>query len=169
MYGEWLRLTRAELERALADLEWVRQLIDRLDEADTGDDKNIAERRRFGSDKTWHALDYLLTRRGFPISIIYGEKSFVDDPDDADADWGYGPPQYLTAAQVRQAADALAGLTEEQLLDGVQQLDLERADIYPAIWDRPDELAWAVCYLPDARTYFEAAAKAGDAIICWIE
>jgi len=169
MYGEWLRVTPAELERAQVDLVWLRDLADELDEAYTGDDKTVSERRRFGTDKTWHALDYLLTRRGFPISIIYGEKSFVDDPDDADADWGYGPPQYLTVAQVRQAADALAGLTEEQLLDGVQQLDLERADIYPAVWDRPGELEWAVCHLADARTYFGAAAKAGDAIICWID
>jgi hypothetical protein len=169
MYGEWLRVTPADLERALANLGWARELVDELDEADTGHDKDVSERRRFGTDKTWHAMDYLLTRQGFPISIIYGEKSFVDDPDDVDSDWGYGPPHYLTVAQVRQAADALAEFTEEQLLDGVHQLDLERADIYPAIWDRPGELAWAVCYLPDAQTYFEAAAKAGDAIICWIE
>jgi Domain of unknown function (DUF1877) len=168
MYGEWLRVTPAELDRAKADLGWARDFVDEVDESFTGDDSDVADRRRFGTDKTWHALDYLLSRRDFPISVIYGEQSLVDDPDDDDADWGYGPPRYLTAAQVRQAADALAGITEEQLLDGVQQADLERENIYPAIWDRPGELPWAACYLPHVKTYFEAAAKAGDAIICWI-
>ena len=170
MYGEWLRLTPAELELAKTDLAWAQELADRLaeSESDSQAPTDVAGRRTFGTDKTWHALDYLLGRHQFPVSIIYGEEALADDPEDPDADWGYGPPSYLTVERVRQAAAALADLTEEQLLDGVEAADLQRDDVYPSIWDRPGELPWAVCHLPEVRTYFAAAAEAGDVVVCWI-
>jgi hypothetical protein len=170
MYGEWLRVTPDELERAKADLDWAEELAEQIAETEYGrdDGSDLPDRRNFGTDKTWHALDYLLTRKGFPISIVFGEESFVDDEDEADVDWGYGPPRYLTAEQVRAAAEALASVTEEALLDGVDAADLVAEEIYPNVWDRPGELPWAVGELPNVKTYFAAAAKAGDAIICWI-
>jgi hypothetical protein len=168
MYGQWLRVSPAELARARGDLDWAREQAEEVAETEYsyGDGRDLPDLRSYSTDKTWHALDYLLTRKGFPVSIVFGEEAFVDDEDTAD--WGYGPPRYLTPQQVARAATALAEVTEEQLLDGVDQAELHRAGIYPAIWDRPDELPWSVCHLADARTYFAAAAAAGDAVICWI-
>jgi hypothetical protein len=179
MYGQWLRVTPAELDRAKADLQWAQDHAERVEEAEYPleqdlqlSPRDIAERRSMSTEKTWHALDFLLTRRGFPVSIIMGEHPFGDDVDsleDPDTDWGYGPPSYLTPDEVRRAAEALAGLSEEDLLDGVDPGDLTRAEIYPNVWDRgPSELQWAVCELPWVKAYFEAAAKDGDAILCWI-
>lgn len=165
MYGEWLRVTSAELEHARSDLRWAYDIAMKADE---DMDRPVAERRRFGTDKTWHALDFLLDRKGFPISIVFGAEEFVDDPEDPDADWGYGPPRFLTPEQVQRAAAALADLTEDALIAGVDSADLQREQIYPTVWDRPDELPWAVCHLPGVKVYFDAAAKAGDAILCWI-
>jgi hypothetical protein len=139
-----------------------------LSEAEHGDARDWADRRLFGTDKAWHALDYLLTRKDFPLSIVFGEEPFDDDSDNAEADWGYGGPRYLTPKQVHQAAVALAALTEDDLIDGVDPADLQSAGIYPTIWDRPNELPWVASYPPDVKSYFGAAAKAGDAIICWI-
>jgi len=167
MYGEWLRLTPAELERAKADTVWLTDLSSkelgrpRWRPGDT--DLDIPERRRFGTDKTWHALDYLLTRRDFPVGIIYGEEEF-----EPPFEWGYGSPMYLPPERVRTAAAALAPLSEADLLDGVDHTDLLVEDIYPSVWDRPDELDWAVCFLPYVKVYFDAAAESGDAIVCWI-
>jgi hypothetical protein len=62
----------------------------------------------------------------------------------------------------------LAGLTEDALIAGVEAAELQQEQIYPTVWDRPDELPWAVCHLPEVQAYFDAAAKAGDAIVCWI-
>jgi hypothetical protein len=165
MYGEWLRLTPAELEHAKSDLRWAHDLAMKADE---GVDLPVADRRSFGTDKTWQALQFLLDRKDFPIWIVFGEENFVDDPEDPETDWGYGPPRYLTPEQVQQAAVALADLTEEALIDGVDPAELQQAGIYPTVWDRPDELPWAVCHLPEVKVYFDAAAKAGDAILCWI-
>ena len=57
---------------------------------------------------------------------------------------------------------------EDDLLAGVDQADLVREGIYPAVWDRPDQLPWVVRHLPYVRAYFTAAAAAGDAVVCWI-
>jgi len=174
MYGEWLRVSVAELDRAKADLSWARDHAERVEESETRSGQHleppdVAGRRSFGTDKTWHALAYLLARREFPVSIIYGEESFTEDPDDPEADWGYGAPCYLTPDQVRQAAEALTDLSEDDLLDGVDGDELQREEIYPSVWDRgAEELQWAVCHLPWVKVYFQAAAKDGDAIICWI-
>lgn len=174
MYGEWLRVSPAELERAKGDLPWARDLAEEIAEAEDGISEagdavsDPAARRKFGTDKTWHALDFLLTRKGFPVSIVFGEELFVEDLEDPEADWGYGAPCYLTPDQVRQAASALAGVSESDLIEGVDQSELEAAEIYPSVWDRPGELEWAVCHLSDVKTFFNAAANSGDAIICWI-
>lgn len=167
MYGMWLRVTPAELEHGKADLDWLREQADAVVEAE--EETEVAGPGRvYCTDKTWHALDHLLSRRDFPVMLVLGDEDFVDDPEDPDADWGYGAPRYLTPDQVRIAAEALAPLTEADLIDGVDQAELTEAEIYPTIWDRPDELRWAVSHLPEVKTYFAAAAAAGDAVICWI-
>jgi hypothetical protein len=175
MYGQWLRVSDAELDRATGDLQWAHDLARRIEEAESTpgrrlDPADVAERRAFGTDKTWNALAFLLARRKFPVSIIYGEESFVDDPDDPGVDWGYGAPSYLTTDQVRRAAAALAHLSEEDLLDGVDADLLQREKIYPDVWNRgPEELRWAVCHLPWVKVYFQASAEHGDAMFCWID
>ncbi|GAA1896298.1 DUF1877 family protein [Asanoa iriomotensis] len=162
MYGMWLRVTPAELARGRDDLDWLQEHAEAIVEIDD-------DARWNSTDKTWHALDHLLRRRGFPVSIVLGEECFVDDEEDTDVDWGYGPPRYLTPEQVRAAAEALAALTEADLIEGVDVADLAKAEIYPSVWDDPAELPWAAHALPSAQTLFAEAAKDGDAIICWIE
>jgi hypothetical protein len=92
-YGEWLRVSPAELERAKADLDWAYELAQQTAEGKYGND--LTERRSFSTDKAWHALSYLLDRAKFPVSIIYGEEWFVEDLEDPEADWGNGAPCYL--------------------------------------------------------------------------
>jgi Domain of unknown function (DUF1877) len=180
MYGEWLRLTPAELDRARTDPDWVLDMVMASDDMD--DDNSTPEasaRARYsGTDKTWHALSYLLYRAEFPIEIIMGEQPLIasagNDEDDEESeeesgdDWSYGPPGYLTPDQVRQAAVALADITEASLIDGIDPADLTRNHVYPEIWDRPDELKWAVHAIPYIKAYFAAAAEAGEGIMCWI-
>jgi Domain of unknown function (DUF1877) len=172
MYGEWLRVSRAELEHAKADLDWLRELAPTIQEQEYSGHESalpVAQRRSFGTDKTWQALSYLLYRYDFPVNMIGGEEYFGDYPGDPATEWHYGPPSYLTPEQVREAATALATLTEDDLIRDVNPSELAEAQIYPEVWDRPGQLEWAVCHLPHVRDYFTAAAKAGDAIVCWID
>ncbi|MBE1486179.1 YfbM family protein [Plantactinospora soyae] len=168
--GNWLRVTPAELARAKDDLDWAEEFVQAAVAAE--------DERLCGTDKAWQAFEFLLERRGFDIEIAYGAESFVEtpdlDPDDEEfvepeVDWGYGPPRYLTPEQVATAATELAGLTEDDLIRGVDPAELTRAQIYPDVWDRPDELRWVTHHLPYVQDYFAAAAKDGDAIICWLD
>ncbi|WP_290866986.1 DUF1877 family protein [Hamadaea sp.] len=170
MYGEWIRLTPAELERAQEDLDWAhRYASDRSKvESDQGEELPVAQRRSFGSDKTWHALMFLLGRRDFPIDIVTGEWFFTEDTDDESQYWGYSPPGFLLPDEVRRASEALEELTAEDLIRGVDQAELAAAEIYPSVWGSPGELEWAVSFFPDVKAYFAAAASSGDAIVCWI-
>ena len=163
MNGNWLRVTPAELRRALDDLSWADEHAEQLVEAE--------DARWSGSGPTWHVLDFLLERRGFPVLLALGEEAFVEeaDEDDESSDWGYGPPRYLTPEHVATAATALSGLTEDDLLAGVTPDLLERAELYPNHWSDEADLRWAVHFLPDARRFFAAAAEAGDAVICWLD
>jgi hypothetical protein len=168
MFGEWLRVTPAELERVIADPSWGYQFARDADYREyrtEGISISLAEHRSFGTTKTFHALSYLLRRNGFPVEVVLGEQYLTED--DA-IEWGYGRPFYLTVDEVRHAADALSEVTEESLLDGVTADDLIAEKIYPTIWDRPNQLPWAVSALEDTKTWFTAAAAAGDAVICFI-
>jgi hypothetical protein len=174
MYGNWLRVTPAELAAVHDDLRAGYQRARAVCDAESPTDD-----RWYCTDKAWHGLEFLLVRQQFPISIVTGEESFVDLPDDLDEaidmnddprySWGYGLPSYLTVEQVRTAAAALADLTGPALIAGVDQAELLRAEVYPAVWDRPGELEWLAGYVPDVRDYFAAAATVGDAVICWID
>lgn len=174
MNGNWLRVTPAGLERARTDLSWAYGLACAEQERTSG--------RRHSTGKAWNALAHLLARRGVEIPLVLGAESFVELPDaDPDSDemfefleeleddWGYGPPAYLTPSQVAAAAAQLAGITADDLVRGVDPGELSRADVYPGTWDRPGELDWVAHHLPDVTAFFAAAAKDGDAVICWLD
>ncbi|MEH0827055.1 MULTISPECIES: DUF1877 family protein [unclassified Micromonospora] len=170
MNGNWLRVTPAELARAKDDLTWAYDFA----QAAMDDESE----RVGGTDKAWHALDFLLDRHGVELPIVYGAEAFVETPDaeseddlteDPAHDWGYGPPRYLTPPQVAEAAATLGHLTEDDLSGDVDQGELARARIYPEVWDRPDQLSWVTHHLPYAQRFFAAAAREGDAVICWLD
>lgn len=162
MIGQYLRLTRAELERALHDPGWAaayaHELYDREDAA--------AVARVHETDKAWHALDFLLKRRGFPVDVVFGE---ADMPWPEAEDWGYGPPRLLTADRVRAAADALEDHAPDRLTDGVTPADLAAANVYPqTVWERGEEPDWVAAHWAGLAKYLRAAAREGDAMLLWI-
>ncbi|MFI5841360.1 YfbM family protein [Catenuloplanes sp. NPDC051500] len=172
--GNWLRVSPDECERARNDLDWAHGVA----RAERGGDSG----RWAGTGKAWNGFDFLLDRLGFETPLVLGAESFVELPDvepdsaemfdfmdNLELDWGYGPPSYLTPAQVAAAASQLAELTEDDLLRGVDPSELQRADVYPGTWDRPGELSWVTHCLPDVQAFFTAAAKDGDAVICWLD
>ncbi|MBB2942731.1 hypothetical protein FB565_002444 [Actinoplanes lutulentus] len=174
MNGNWLRVSPDELEHARTDLEWAHEL------ATT--EKDGESPRWTGTGKAWNGLDFLLDRLGFEDSLVLGAENFVEFPDaepdseemfdfleNLEHDWGYGPPAYLTPTQVAVAASRLAPLTEDDLIRDVDQAELNRAEIYPGTWERPGELLWVAHFLPGVKSFFAAAAKDGDAVICWLD
>ncbi|WP_454314705.1 YfbM family protein [Streptomyces phaeoluteigriseus] len=163
MNGEYLRVTPAELERALTDPEWAWDLVAESQDAQEASEPAPAEARHFTTHQTWHLLGFLLQRSAFPVDIVHGEEALATDH------WGYGPPRYLTPDQVRLAADTLHRSTYDQLIQGVDPSELTKAEIYPDFWDSPDSLEWARDLFPSLSEFFRSAASAGHAMLLWID
>ncbi|GAA4900868.1 YfbM family protein [Streptomyces coeruleoprunus] len=161
MIGEYVRLTRAELDRALRDPEWAAEFVDALVEGELDEEPEPGEARCHATDKAWHALDFLLRRLAFPVDVVHGEEEIPGSED-----WGYGPPRYLTPERVRAAAEALAATPPGKLTDGVAPADLAEADIYPnAVWQRGESLDYVTGHYEALVPFFHAAARDGDAML----
>ncbi|HEX6870229.1 MAG TPA: YfbM family protein [Micromonosporaceae bacterium] len=164
MNGEYVRLTPGQMSRAIDDPMWALDLVREIRAAEDGADLALTTARYLTTDKAWQAIAFLLERAQFPIDIVYGEGQFADD-----VDWGYGPPGYLTAEQVRAAAEALLAINFDIITSGVSRASLAQADVYPQIWDEPDSLDWVrACYEP-LVAFFADAAMLGDALLVWLD
>ena len=175
MNGEYLRVTPTELRLAIENPDWAlefgRSWFNAIDYADgvsvewEARDPAEARQRVLTTHKAWEAIAFLLRPMGLPVDVVLGEHTLGDD----DTDWGYGPPRYLTAHEVAQAAIALAALPFAVLADGVTLTDLARADVYPMIWDEPDALQWVQHWYEPLPAFLSAAAQAGDSVLVWLD
>ncbi|MER6393188.1 YfbM family protein [Streptomyces sp. NPDC001523] len=163
MNGEYLRVTPAELDRALKDPEWAWNLAEEIQDAQPEVEPAPAEARHFTTHQTWHLLGFLLQRSAFPVDVVHGEEPLATDH------WGYGPPQYLAPERVRLAADTLHGTTYDQLIQDVDPSELTKAEVYPQIWDSPASLEWASDLFTPLTEFFRGAASAGHAMLIWID
>ncbi|MGW2781195.1 DUF1877 family protein [Streptomyces populi] len=70
MIGEYLRVTAAELDRAIQDPDWA------SDFAEEETDPAPAEARHLSTYKTWDMLRFLFlpARAEFPVNVIHGEE-----------------------------------------------------------------------------------------------
>lgn len=161
--GEYLRVTSAELARALKDPAWALELAEETQDAQGEREVAPAEARHFTTHQTWHLLGFLLRRFAFPVDIVHGEEVLTTE------DWGYEPPRYLTRDRVRLAADIMRQTTYDQLIEGVDPAELTKAEIYPQIWDSPTSLDWARDLFTPLTEFFQGAASAGHAVLIWLD
>ncbi|THC40447.1 DUF1877 family protein [Streptomyces sp. A1499] len=165
MIGEYSRLTPTELDRAVRDPDWAQEFVNELIEAELDKKPDVSQARCHDVDKAWHALDFLLRRITFPVDIIHGEEGLPQAED-----WGYGPPRYLTPERVRVAAEALVITPHHALAEDVSPADLAKADIYPnIIWERGESLDYVTSHYQELVSFFQAAARAGDAMVIWLD
>ncbi|MEV0681740.1 YfbM family protein [Actinosynnema sp. NPDC050436] len=155
MIGNHLRLTLAELDRALEDPAWVGELVDGVDEDDA---------RLHSTGKAWHALAFATGRRGFPVDVVRGEH---DVPGAEDR--GYGPPRYLTRDEVWDAARFAARTDPGALLGDLTPEDLVAAEVYPVSWwADEDALHLLAGEYAELSRFLRSAARSGDAVLTWI-
>lgn len=164
MIGEYVRVTAAELDRAIQDPDWALSLVEEIQDAEEEPEPAPTEARHFSTYKTWDMLRFLLAHADFPVNVIHGEEPFAEDED-----WGYGPPRYLRPERVRLAAQVLRTTTYDQLIDGVEPAELTRAEVYPMGWDEPGTLEWGRPWYGDLTQFFEAAAAADEAMLVWLD
>ncbi|SFG00821.1 protein of unknown function [Duganella sp. CF458] len=159
MVGYLIALPESKLAELRADEELVEEFL-------FPDDGDSEPENSIDLDKAWHGIHYLLTSEveGGPeplsLAVIGGEEFGPDI--------GYGPPRFLTSAQVQAIAEALTPLGRPELAARFDPQDMERKEIYPAIiWTRDGDEA--LDYVLDnyevLREHFLDAATRGDAVI----
>jgi hypothetical protein len=164
MIGEYVRVTAAELDRAIRDPDWALDFVEEVQDAEEETDPAPAKARHFSTYKTWDMLRFLLVRAEFPVNVIHGEEPFAEDED-----WGYGHPRYLRPERVQLAAEALRATSYAQLISGVDPAELTRAEVYPLGWTEPGSLEWGRPWYDGLTQFFEAAARADDAMLVWLD
>jgi hypothetical protein len=164
MIGEYLRVTAAELDRAIQDPAWALHFVEEVQDAEEETEPAPADARHFSTYKTWGMLRFLLARAEFPVDVIHGEERFAEDED-----WGYGPPRYLRPGRVQLAAEALRATRYAQLISGVNPAELTSAEVYPLGWSEPGALRWGRPWYDSLTQFFEAAARADDAMLVWLD
>ncbi|GAA5071614.1 YfbM family protein [Streptomyces similanensis] len=163
MIGEYLRVTAAELGRAIQDSDWALDFVEEIQDAEEETEPAPTEARHFSTYKAWGMLRFLLARAEFPVNVIHGEEPFAEEED-----WGYGPPRYLRPERVRLAAEALRATSYAQLISGVEPAELTGAEVYPLGWDEPGSLEWGRPWYDGLVQFFEAAASGDDAMLVWL-
>ena len=78
----------------------------------------------------------------------------------------------IPAKRVKEIAQALHEVDFAARLAALQMSDFAAADIYPAIWDRPEEeddiRAELPAYFADLQAFYDNAAEQGDAVLVMI-
>lgn len=151
MIGNFLQLSSGQLAAMIGDPSSVVTYINPDDEErDSGIDV----------DKAWHGIHYLLAGDAWggepPLAnVVLGGTEIGEDV-------GYGPARYLNADEVRAAADALKDITPDVLRSRYIASELSENEIYPEIWDDPDDdaIGYLASWYETLRDYyFDAAAK----------
>lgn len=118
-------------------------------------------------DKAWHAIHFLLTGTSWegepPLNFV------VSGGIELGEDLGYGPARGLTSDEVKSIAAALKAIPPESLRQRFDAAALTSAEIYPQIWDRPQEeddtQGYVSDYYDQLRTFVLDAAVEGEALL----
>lgn len=117
-------------------------------------------------DKAWHAIHFLLTGTAWqgdpPLNFV------VTGGTELGEDLGYGPARSLTSGEVRSLAAALKAISPDSLLQRYDPAALTAAEIYPQIWDRPEEedpRGYVSEYYDQLRSFVLDAAVEGEALL----
>ena len=119
-------------------------------------------------DKAWHAIHFTLNGKAWEgeeplfLAILGGEE--------IGEDIGYGPARFLTPVQVKAVSAALSVVTPETFGGQFSHAALATAEIYPDVWEAEgaDSLEYVQPFYNDLRTFYQAAAERGDAVLIYL-
>ena len=117
--------------------------------------------------KSWHCLHFMFTGKvegsdgtALGNSLLGGQEIGGDE-----ADMGYGPPRALSPGQVRSVAAALAEFPIDKKAQEFDAAAADKAGIYVA----QHEAGELKEYFGQLRSFYEDAARKGNAVLLWIE
>lgn len=158
MVAEWVRMSPAELDRAVADPEWAEEFVDQLLDDDE-EDLSRRARRGFDVDKGWDALHVLLDKvTGVRPCPFLGGDEFGEV-------WSYDRPRILTASDVASVAAVLTTTPFAALLEAYDAESLEAAYFGP--WSAED-VALLQEFYDGLVKHFTLAARRGEGMITYL-
>jgi hypothetical protein len=128
--------------------------------------------RYLSIDGDWHALHVLLTGEIRSLAEIEPAEPPLDNVvmggNDTPFDAGYGKVRYLAPYEVREVAEALRTIPEEELRARFDPVAFTRAEIYPTSrrngWDSKAVERLVRTYR-QLVAFFRAAAREGDVVL----
>jgi hypothetical protein len=153
----WDAVTPADAEKAQlldpeAFWEWLLERTGRLS---------------FDIDKAWQAVHFALTGDPWSTAGPLGQAVLGGEPFGPEV----GPDQarWLPAETVRAIAGQLVALTPEQFEQRLDFPAMQRADVYPMIWDEDPEADGLIVYVrggyEQLRDGYARAAEAGQGFV----
>ena len=124
----------------------------------------------FDLEKAWHGIHFLLTGETWGGDLPLADA--VLGGTEIGEDLGYGPARFVTSEEVKATAEAIAGISRQELEGRYSPGALEKAEIYPTgIWERegPDALAYLLQYYEPLVSFYKEAAARGDAVIQFLD
>jgi hypothetical protein len=77
MWGEYLRVTRGELERAVKDPDWALEYAEQVQDTEEEAELSASEARHFRT-QCWDVLGFLFRRADFRVDVVHGEEPFAE-------------------------------------------------------------------------------------------
>ena len=173
----YLRLSAPELDdlrsrpEEAMDILWQRWVDQHLP-AGTNITDPPGEARLYDIDKYWVELDVALEQAGIPLDEANGSDHIPPfDPrvteefdwewmDDIGRRFALGP-SYLTVGAVKDLAARLSSVNFDEVFEGVSQEKWDELVLGPAEHVRDD----AIAISRSVSQFFDAAARAGDAVV----
>ena len=122
-------------QRLLSNPDEVLQYVD---DADSGELPEEAQGEDIDLDKAWHGLHYLLTGTAWegrePYCYLLSGGEQIGDAEEHDV--GHGPVRILLPPQVALFSDAVQLLTPGEVHRRLNAKEMTRLDIYPEVWAR---------------------------------
>jgi hypothetical protein len=116
-------------------------------------------------DKAWHGIHYLLTGTTSTSKGPYGQ--VILGGQDLGPDLGYGPPRFLTNADVAKVSKALGDVPADQFRRRYDPKAMDVAGVYPQVWKRkgPKGLDWLQSAFQELVVFYARAANQRMAVI----
>jgi hypothetical protein len=113
-------------------------------------------------DKAWHGIHYLLTGTAeggeHPLNFLVAGGQPVGE-----VEVGYGPARVLTSAETSEINRTLAKLSDDELRNRFDPVEMKELEIYPDIWDRDsqqdDTLGYLIEHLGVLRSFLAETAR----------
>jgi len=121
------------------------------------------------ADKAWQAIHYLLTGDAeggeFPEGFIVSGGSSVGNEE-----VGYGPARLIAAEDVNAVAEVLNKHSEETLRAAFDGPAMDRANVYPEIWERDGEDGFDYIWenFETMRSFIQETARREQALLIFL-